>query len=199
MANMDYDDKLAFEILNKLEYSQEREAVNLAKLFDSLILAYGGNNRKSSLNSSDVNVGSDYCGLRLGDKFEENDFKDMFHDFQQKRKLHAKYAIKIFDETVKLLKKLRNIQELELKNLDKNDSCIVVGDLHGHFDDLVSILNRFNIPGKTHYFVFNGDWVDRGQEQIEVILSIFYSFILFYGHLLKQISNSNAVTNTVIL
>ena len=43
----------------------------------------------------------------------------------------------------------------------------------------MSILNKFNIPGKTCYFVFNGDWVDRGVHQVELILSIFYSFILY--------------------
>jgi serine/threonine-protein phosphatase with EF-hand domain len=35
------------------------------------------------------------------------------------------------------------------------------------------------VPGKSCFFVFNGDWVDRGLHQIELILSIFYSFILY--------------------
>ena len=183
MSNLSNDDKLAFEILNILEYSQEREAVNLAKLFNSLISTYGGNSNKRQHHP--VNVDLLYNGLRLGEHFEENDFKAMFHDFRKKRKIHAKYAIKIFDETLKLLKKLPNIQEFDLKS----DNCVVVGDLHGHFDDLVSILCRFNIPGKSHYFVFNGDWVDRGSDQIEVILTIFYAFILYPNRVILNRGN----------
>jgi serine/threonine-protein phosphatase with EF-hand domain len=60
-----------------------------------------------------------------------------------------------------------------------NDECIVVGDLHGHFGDLMTIINKMGFPGKRHYFVFNGDWVDRGNMQIELIMVIFYSLNLY--------------------
>lgn len=167
------EDKLAFEILNQLEYSQERESVNLARLFDSLFLAYSDDSKKKILK---IDVDLNYNGLRLGENFEEGDFLAMFRDFKNNRKLHAKYAIKIFDEVIRLLAKLPNIQEITLFG---DDECVIVGDLHGHFDDLAKVIMRLNIPGKLYYFVFNGDWVDRGENQIEVLLTIFYAFILY--------------------
>lgn len=169
------DDKLAFEILNSLEYLEERESVTLATIFDSFFRAYADDN-KTPVSTSHIDIDQDYNGLKLGENFEEGDFKAMFHDFRNNRPLHAKYAIRIVEEAIEVLKRMPNIREFELK---EDECCIVVGDLHGHFDDLASIISRFNIPGKTHYFVFNGDWVDRGQHQVEVLLTIFYSLILF--------------------
>ena len=110
----------------------------------------------------------------------------MLVEFQNGRKLHARYAIKIIDETNRLLRKLPNVQEITLKN---DDECIVVGDLHGHFDDLKNVISRFNIVNKQYYYVFNGDWVDRGDKQIEVLLTIFYSFILNSSHILLNRGN----------
>lgn len=167
------DDKLAFKILNELEFLEERESIKLTELFDSLIATFL---EESQAKDIKIELEPNYNGLKFGEDFEESDFKQMLKDFRSNRSLHAFYAVKVIDESIKLLKKLPNICEF---NLDENDDCIVVGDLHGHFDDLLSILSRFNIPGKYYYFVFNGDWVDRGEKQVEVVLAILYSFILY--------------------
>ncbi|CAF0719126.1 unnamed protein product [Brachionus calyciflorus] len=167
------DEKVAFTILNELEFLEERESIKLSELFDNLFATFLEENQAKEIN---IEIEPNYNGLKFGEEFEEGDFKQMLRDFRSGRSIHAKYAVKIIDEAIKLLKKLPNICEFSMND---NDECIVVGDLHGHFEDLLSILNRFNIPGKYYYFVFNGDWVDRGEKQIEVILTLFYSFILF--------------------
>ncbi|RNA10034.1 serine threonine- phosphatase rdgC [Brachionus plicatilis] len=167
------DNKIAFTILNELEFLEERESIKLTELFDSLIATFLEENQAKDIK---VELEPNYNGLKFGQDFEEGDFKQMLKDFRSNRALHALYAVKIIDESIKLLKKLPNICEF---SLNENDECIVVGDLHGHFDDLLSILNRFNIPGKYYFFVFNGDWVDRGEKQIEVVLALLYSFVLY--------------------
>jgi len=50
----------------------------------------------------------------------------------------------------------------------------VFGDIHGQFRDMLLLLGDFGFPeedGPT--FIFNGDWVDRGKHQLEVICLIF--------------------------
>jgi len=48
--------------------------------------------------------------------------------------------------------------------------CRVFGDLHGQLRDLFMFFHAFGIPGETSTnFVFNGDFVDRGQHQVELI------------------------------
>jgi len=65
-----------------------------------------------------------------------------------------------------------------MNNDPTTKGCIIVGDLHGSFRDLFHIINTFGIPGKHYNFVFNGDFVDRGSMQCEVILTLIYAFLL---------------------
>ena len=51
--------------------------------------------------------------------------------------------------------------------------------MHGSFKDLYHIIQKFGIPGKYYYFVFNGDFVDRGAKQSEVILTLLFAFLLY--------------------
>ncbi len=45
----------------------------------------------------------------------------------------------------------------------------VVGDLHGQFSDLVTVFKISGVPGESSY-VFMGDYVDRGENSLELIL-----------------------------
>ncbi|KAL4457690.1 hypothetical protein ABPG75_012555 [Micractinium tetrahymenae] len=46
----------------------------------------------------------------------------------------------------------------------------VVGDLHGQFHDLLTILNTVGYPSASKHFVFDGDFVDRGAWGLEIVL-----------------------------
>lgn len=59
------------------------------------------------------------------------------------------------------------------------DRINVFGDLHGQFDDLLGWLNVIGDPHHTHeQYLFLGDYVDRGQHDVETIL-----FLLIYNYL----------------
>lgn len=60
-----------------------------------------------------------------------------------------------------------------------NGAMVVVGDLHGQLDDLLTIFKLKEFPSPTNYYLFNGDLVDRGDSSIEVLL-IVYSLKLVY-------------------
>ena len=51
--------------------------------------------------------------------------------------------------------------------------------MHGSLKDLYHIIQKYGIPGKNYYFVFNGDFVDRGPNQSEVILILIFAFLLY--------------------
>ncbi|GMT14353.1 hypothetical protein PFISCL1PPCAC_5650, partial [Pristionchus fissidentatus] len=60
---------------------------------------------------------------------------------------------------------------------------VIVGDLHGQIRDLQRVLDRFS-DGKTHgclnmRFVFLGDYVDRGYNSFEVVMTLFALKLLF--------------------
>eukprot|EP00435_Cladocopium_sp_Y103_P028578 s4367_g7.t1 len=58
--------------------------------------------------------------------------------------------------------------------------CRIFGDIHGQLRDLLIFFHAFGLPTKTGpSFVFNGDFVDRGAHQLEVIGLLFALKIAF--------------------
>jgi serine/threonine-protein phosphatase with EF-hand domain len=51
----------------------------------------------------------------------------------------------------------------------KRSRVIVVGDIHGNLTDLLHILDTYGMPSHTNRYVFNGDFVDRGDCGVEVM------------------------------
>ncbi|CAB3404695.1 unnamed protein product [Caenorhabditis bovis] len=56
--------------------------------------------------------------------------------------------------------------------IDVDPPCVVVGDLHGQFNDLINMFLLLGRPPDTVY-VFTGDYVDRGMMSIECIMLLF--------------------------
>jgi len=53
------------------------------------------------------------------------------------------------------------------------DHVTVVGDLHGQYFDMLQIFELAGLPSDENPYMFNGDFVDRGQHSLEVILTLF--------------------------
>jgi serine/threonine-protein phosphatase with EF-hand domain len=51
----------------------------------------------------------------------------------------------------------------------KKGRVIVVGDIHGNLSDLLHIVDTYGMPSEVNRYVFNGDFVDRGDCGVEVM------------------------------
>lgn len=53
---------------------------------------------------------------------------------------------------------------------EEDSTVVVVGDLHGQLHDVVFLLHDAGLPSEKRFFVFNGDYVDRGAWGIETFM-----------------------------
>lgn len=162
------------KILNILEMEQDKQYVTNADLFDQLFTAFSCD-LKSHLTPS--GVAKDYVGVHLGPAYDHQDFKLLLKSFRNNQTLDAFYALRIINDAKKKLSDLSSIQECLIDN-PLECGCIIVGDLHGNFNDLLHIIQKYGTPGIDFKFIFNGDFVDRGDKQMEVLLIVLFAFLM---------------------
>ncbi|NXU74317.1 PPE1 phosphatase, partial [Oreotrochilus melanogaster] len=95
--------------------------------------------------------------------------------------LHARYVLQLLCETRKVLKKMPNITHL---STSYSKDITVCGDLHGNLDDLLLIFYKNGLPSEQNRYVFNGDFVDRGENSMEILI-ILFTFLLIYPNDLR--------------
>jgi len=81
-------------------------------------------------------------------------------------RLSIKLVMKILRTTYRMLKQVTNIAHVDVKEGGK---LHVIGDIHGQLSDLLHILDEAGFPAEDNKYIFNGDFVDRGQNSVECI------------------------------
>ncbi|CAF3173213.1 unnamed protein product [Rotaria sp. Silwood2] len=90
--------------------------------------------------------------------------------------LHEKYVCHIVHQARAILKTLPNYNRIDLSTLHH---IYIIGDLHGQLADLLHIFNANGLPAIDNPYIFNGDFVDRGRNSVEVILLLMIALILY--------------------
>ncbi|OHT17546.1 hypothetical protein TRFO_02607 [Tritrichomonas foetus] len=58
-------------------------------------------------------------------------------------------------------------------NIPDVNEIFVVGDTHGQLQDVLNIFKKFGNPSAKRPYLFNGDYVDRGSQGLEILLILF--------------------------
>ncbi|XP_062908606.1 serine/threonine-protein phosphatase with EF-hands 1 [Mobula hypostoma] len=121
-------------------------------------------------------VPSYYSGPRLSFPLTAFDATVLLKAFKQRKQLHSLYVLQLLQETKKIVKKMPNIIHL---STHYSKDITVCGDLHGKLDDLLLIFYKNGLPMPEKPYVFNGDFVDRGENSMEVIIILFAFLLIF--------------------
>lgn len=92
--------------------------------------------------------------------------------------LHRVYVYQILDEVEKLMRQA-NGSPMNTIKLPAGVRVVVVGDLHGQLEDLLTIFEKCGLPSAKTWFLFNGDFVDRGSHGVEVMITLLTLKLLY--------------------
>ena len=95
-------------------------------------------------------------------------------DVSQAAAGHVPFRLPKFpiNSVLTLIFHVKKIFEREQTVISMRSPVNVVGDIHGHFLDLIRILQTFGLPF-TKQFLFLGDFVDRGEFMIETVIYVY--------------------------
>lgn len=199
-ATQEKKSKATWKIFSEIEYADEQDELALYKFFSSMLSKVLPlvNEMDSHVPIKDIQKGpgDDYLGLKLKFPLDDKqvasilDYYKQTHD-QNNIPLHVSYLYQIFMSYKTQLKKMKNVHRI----YSKNKPLVVVGDIHGSVRDLDLVIKSGGPPKDTVY-VFNGDFVDRGDFGLEVIVVLMcYALVYPETFILNRGNHEDAAVN----
>ncbi|KAM3183078.1 hypothetical protein ACTXT7_011062 [Hymenolepis weldensis] len=81
--------------------------------------------------------------------------------------LDSELVSEVLEEATMILQAVPNIQKVSTALFHRITIC---GDLHGQMEDLALIFQMNGLPDIFNPYIFNGDFVDRGSNSVEVLI-----------------------------
>ena len=152
------------------------------------------------LDLASMAIEPDYDGVRLGDEMTQEFIDDMIERFKNGKKIHKKYVYQIVIATKKIVYDEPTMVEMTIPDDVKLTVC---GDTHGkpvcsyrvtkltggigQYYDLMELFRLNGRPSDKHYYLFNGDFVDRGSWSTEIALLLYaYKWLRPHGMFLNR-------------
>uniref|UniRef100_A0A8C9MM22 Serine/threonine-protein phosphatase with EF-hands n=1 Tax=Serinus canaria TaxID=9135 RepID=A0A8C9MM22_SERCA len=197
VARLEMRRRCTWRIFQSIEYSCEQDQIKLHNFFSYLMDQFtpssskerdfisrmfisGESYKEAELEKycdyESIEVPDSYTGPHLSFPLLPDHATALLEAFQQKQQLHARYVLNLLHETRKHLKQLPNISHV---STCYSEEVTVCGDLHGQLDDLFLIFYKNGLPSPSKSYVFNGDFVDRGKQSLEILV-ILFTFLLIY-------------------
>ena len=116
-------------------------------------------------------------GLSSIPEGEREDHINELRELVSHQKVPTAYLKKLLRDIKKKLSLSPNMQVVKLSS--DGMKCVIVGDLHGQLQDLLRILDDRGYPSKRLYYIFNGDFVDRGCNSCEVLAIVLVLYLVY--------------------
>jgi len=115
-------------------------------------------------------VEPEYDGVRLEKDMTPEFINDMLERFKNGKKIHRKYVYQIIIAIQKIVYEEPTMVEVAIED---DAQLTICGDTHGQFFDLMELFRLNGFPTEKHYYLFNGDFVDRGSWSTEIALLLY--------------------------
>uniref|UniRef100_A0A8C3YIY6 Serine/threonine-protein phosphatase n=1 Tax=Catagonus wagneri TaxID=51154 RepID=A0A8C3YIY6_9CETA len=186
--------RYALTIFQSIEYADEQGQLQLSNFFSFMLENYThvrekdrelvtrlfGSSIQDNKDRQDylglIDVPDSYSGPRLQFPLTFTDIDLLIEAFKQQQILHAYYVLEVLFETKKVLQQMPNFTHTKTSPSKEITIC---GDLHGKLDDLFFIFYKNGLPSVSNPYVFNGDFVDRGKNSMEILMILFVSFLVY--------------------
>ena len=112
----------------------------------------------------------DDATLHLPETITQPVVHDLIQHFNNGQRLHYKYVLTVLEAAAGVMQEEPTVTRIPKPKGQR--VVTVVGDLHGSFNDLTYILSEIGYPNPNNIIIFNGDFVDRGPNGLEVLLSV---------------------------
>ncbi|XP_076844950.1 serine/threonine-protein phosphatase with EF-hands 2 [Brachyhypopomus gauderio] len=196
VARLEMRRRCTWRIFQSIEYAVQQDQIKLYNFFGYLMdhftsvssernrishvlresEVFHGTEQDFCLCYKDVEVTDTYSGPHLSFPLNLHQVAQLLEAFRHKQLLHSRYVLQLLGETWKLLRVLPNINTVFLC---RGQEVTICGDLHGHVEDLLLVFYKNGLPSTETPYVFNGDFVDRGKDSMEILL-ILFAFQLLY-------------------
>ncbi|EDL88608.1 protein phosphatase, EF hand calcium-binding domain 2 (predicted), isoform CRA_a [Rattus norvegicus] len=197
MARLEMRRRCTWNIFQSIEYAGQQDQVKLHEFFSYLVDHFtpSSHHERDFLNRmfteerfaqdveteeggdfESIEVPDSYTGPRLSFPLLPDHATALVEAFRLRQQLHARYVLNLLYETRRHLAQLPNINRV---STCYSEEVTVCGDLHGQLDDLIFIFYKNGLPSPERAYVFNGDFVDRGKDSVEVLMVLF-AFMLVY-------------------
>ncbi|EPE34558.1 Metallo-dependent phosphatase [Glarea lozoyensis ATCC 20868] len=122
------------------------------------------------LDIDSMSIDSAYDGVKLEKEMTQEFIDDMIDRFKNGKKIHKKYVYQIIIAVKKIVYQEATMVEMKIPD---DATMTVCGDTHGQYFDLLELFRLNGFPTEKHYYLFNGDFVDRGSWSTEIALLLY--------------------------
>ncbi|CAD5214241.1 unnamed protein product [Bursaphelenchus okinawaensis] len=203
LARLEARRRATWNIFTALEYAGEQDQLKLYNFFSDIITAMvtkdgeemGASRLHQALvqyssppdeeekdrklweatNPENFRVDRSYKGPFLSLPLKKAHVVMLIEHFKSNKILHPRFLLLILHEARKLLRTMPTVTQV---STSLSNQVTVCGDLHGKFDDLCIVLYKNGFPSVDNPYVFNGDFVDRGGQSIEVLIVLLALLLL---------------------
>lgn len=133
---------------------------------------------------------SKYKGCDLRHPVQLTDVLEMLESFKRDEVLHYKSMMLLLLQAKTIFAEENTVQEIVIP--DDKVRVTIVGDLHGQLLDVFTIFTINGLPSATNWYLFNGDFVDRGTKGCEIIATLCAFKILYPSFVFLNRGNHEA-------